>query len=270
MELEDCAFPLDSIACTADTDEAFADADWALLVGAVPRREGMERKDLLSVNGGIFTGQGEAIARNAGPLPGARRRQSVQHQRADRLNRRGAPRNVQGSMVRHDHARREPRPIAARVEGGRPRRRGATWPSGATTPPPSSPMRGTPRSAGGRLEVIADDAWLEARSSRTSSSAAPRSSRRAASRAPPAPRTPSSTRSATSRSRRGDLQLGDSRPAEGGYGVPEGLVFGYPLRASAPERSRSSRASSTASSRARIEATAELLEERAAVEDLLA
>src|SRR5687768_11422055 len=56
MELEDCAFPLlDSILCTSEADEAFADANWALLVGAVPRREGMERKDLLSVNGGIFT-----------------------------------------------------------------------------------------------------------------------------------------------------------------------------------------------------------------------
>ena len=66
MELEDCAFPLlESIVCTADTDEAFRDANWALLVGAVPRREGMERKDLLSINGGIFTGQGESIARNA-------------------------------------------------------------------------------------------------------------------------------------------------------------------------------------------------------------
>src|SRR5687767_5410854 len=52
MELEDCAFPLlDGIVCTSDTDEAFRGANWALLVGAVPRREGMERKDLLSING---------------------------------------------------------------------------------------------------------------------------------------------------------------------------------------------------------------------------
>ncbi|MGH2358507.1 MAG: malate dehydrogenase, partial [Candidatus Limnocylindria bacterium] len=66
MELEDCAFPLLSrIVCTADTDEAFRGAGWALLVGAVPRKQGMERKDLLSINGGIFTGQGSAIARNA-------------------------------------------------------------------------------------------------------------------------------------------------------------------------------------------------------------
>ena len=66
MELEDCAFPLlDGIVCTSDTDAAFDGVNWALLVGAVPRREGMERKDLLSINGGIFTGQGTAIARGS-------------------------------------------------------------------------------------------------------------------------------------------------------------------------------------------------------------
>ena len=66
MELDDCAFPLlEGVTCTSDTDEAFVDANWALLVGAVPRKEGMERKDLLSINGGIFTGQGESSARTA-------------------------------------------------------------------------------------------------------------------------------------------------------------------------------------------------------------
>ena len=59
MELEDCAFPLlDEVVTTSDTDAAFAGVNWALLVGAVPRKEGMERKDLLSINGGIFTGPG--------------------------------------------------------------------------------------------------------------------------------------------------------------------------------------------------------------------
>src|SRR4029077_14267386 len=66
MELEDCAFPLlRRILRTSSADEAFSGANWALLVGAVPRREGMERKDLLRVNGGIFTTQGKAIASNA-------------------------------------------------------------------------------------------------------------------------------------------------------------------------------------------------------------
>ena len=66
MELDDCAFPLlDNVVRTSDAAEAFSGANWALLVGAVPRKEGMERKDLLTVNGGIFTGQGQAIAANA-------------------------------------------------------------------------------------------------------------------------------------------------------------------------------------------------------------
>jgi malate dehydrogenase len=66
MELEDCAFPLlQRIVPTADLDEGFRGVNWALLVGSVPRKQGMERKDLLGINGKIFTGQGQAIARNA-------------------------------------------------------------------------------------------------------------------------------------------------------------------------------------------------------------
>lgn len=66
MELQDCAFPLlKKIVPTADLDEGFRGVNWALLVGSVPRKAGMERKDLLSINGKIFTGQGEAIAKNA-------------------------------------------------------------------------------------------------------------------------------------------------------------------------------------------------------------
>jgi malate dehydrogenase len=68
MELEDCAFPLVSaIVPTADLDEGFRDVNWALLVGSVPRKQGMERKDLLGINGKIFIGQGQAIAKNAAP-----------------------------------------------------------------------------------------------------------------------------------------------------------------------------------------------------------
>jgi len=66
MELDDCAFPLlTDIVATSDLDEGFKDANWALLVGSVPRKAGMERGDLLGINGKIFTGQGQAIAKNA-------------------------------------------------------------------------------------------------------------------------------------------------------------------------------------------------------------
>jgi malate dehydrogenase len=66
MELHDCAFPLlESVVPTADLNEGFGDVNWALLVGSVPRKAGMERKDLLGINGKIFIGQGQAIEKNA-------------------------------------------------------------------------------------------------------------------------------------------------------------------------------------------------------------
>ncbi len=66
MELDDCAFPLlKGVVPTANLDEGFRGVNWALLVGSVPRKAGMERKDLLGINGKIFIGQGQAIQRNA-------------------------------------------------------------------------------------------------------------------------------------------------------------------------------------------------------------
>jgi malate/lactate dehydrogenase len=62
MELEDCAWSsLVNIVATDDPLVAFKDCDVAVLVGAMPRREGMERKDLLKANAGIFKVQGEAL-----------------------------------------------------------------------------------------------------------------------------------------------------------------------------------------------------------------
>ena len=66
MELEDCAFPLvDGVVQTDDPHVAFADVNYALLVGSRPRTKGMERADLLSANGAIFTVQGKALSDNA-------------------------------------------------------------------------------------------------------------------------------------------------------------------------------------------------------------
>jgi malate dehydrogenase len=66
MELDDCAFPLlKGVVPTADLNEGFRGVNWALLVGAAPRKAGMLRKDLLSMNGKIFVGQGQAIQKNA-------------------------------------------------------------------------------------------------------------------------------------------------------------------------------------------------------------
>src|SRR6476469_11064455 len=66
MELDDCDVPvITEIICTDDANVAFGDADVALLVGAMPRKAGMERSDLLSANGGLFKPQGAALSRSA-------------------------------------------------------------------------------------------------------------------------------------------------------------------------------------------------------------
>lgn len=66
MELEDCAFPrLKRILCTSNVNEAMAGVNWVLLVGSVPRKAGMERADLLEINGGVFVKKGQAINEHA-------------------------------------------------------------------------------------------------------------------------------------------------------------------------------------------------------------
>jgi malate dehydrogenase len=68
MELEDCAFPLlTEMMATDKAEEAFAGADWVILVGGLPRKDGMSRADLIRANGPIFTGQGKAIDQSASP-----------------------------------------------------------------------------------------------------------------------------------------------------------------------------------------------------------
>src|SRR5437870_6833267 len=66
MELDDCSFPtLQEIILSDDPNKAFKDVNWALLVGSFPRKAGMERKELLGINGKIFVTQGKALAANA-------------------------------------------------------------------------------------------------------------------------------------------------------------------------------------------------------------
>src|SRR5947209_14825397 len=66
MELDDCSFPaLQDVVLTDDANKAFAGCNYALLVGSFPRKQGMERKELLGINGKIFVGQGKALGQNA-------------------------------------------------------------------------------------------------------------------------------------------------------------------------------------------------------------
>ncbi|MGZ8564246.1 MAG: malate dehydrogenase [Candidatus Limnocylindria bacterium] len=276
MELEDCAFPLlTEIVCTSATDAAFAGANWALLVGAVPRKQGMERKDLLSINGGIFTGQGEAIARNAADdcrvLVVGNPCNTNALIGSTAAARHGMPRDRWFAMTMLDENRgRSQLATKAGVPVSEVRDL-AIWGNHSSTQFPDA----WHATIGGRpaREAIADDAWLEGEFiANVQQRGAEIIKARGQSSAASAANAVIDTVRNVARPTGNQFSSAIVAPGSGGYGVPEGLVFGYPLRASAPgvveivpgiEHGEFARG--------RIEATAaELLEERAAVEDLLA
>ena len=275
MELDDCAFPLlESVVCTSETDEAFDGANWALLVGAVPRREGMERKDLLSINGGIFTGQGEAIARNA----------------ADdcRVLVVGNPCNTNAligstAAARHGMARKRWFAMTmldeSRARSALAARAGvrvstvrdlAIWGNHSSTQFPDAwhaTIDGRPAP-----EAVGDDAWLEGEfiTGVQQRGAAIIKARGQSSAASAANAVIDTVRN-VSRPTGEIFSAAIPAPATGRYEVPEGLVFGYPLRATEPGTVEIVQGiEHGAFARSKLEATtAELLEERAAVEELL-
>jgi malate dehydrogenase len=275
MELEDCAFPLlTDVVCTSDTDTAFAGANWALLVGAVPRKQGMERKDLLSINGGIFTGQGEAIARSA----------------ADdcRVLVVGNPCNTNaliGSTAAARHGMAKDRWFAMTMldeNRGRSQlaakagvpvsevRDLAIWGNHSSTQFPDA----WHATIGDRPapEAIADDAWLEgAFITNVQQRGAEIIKARGQSSAASAANAVIDTVRNVARPTGEQFSSAIVAPASGGYDVPEGLVFGYPLRATAPGSVEIVQGIEHGEfARGKLSATAtELLEERAAVEDLL-
>ena len=276
MELEDCAFPmLDSIVCTSEADEAFAGANWTLLVGAVPRKEGMERKDLVSINGGIFTGQGEAIARNAANdarvLVVGNPCNTNALIGSTAAARQGMPRDRWFAMTMLDENRGRSQ-LAAK--SGRPVREVhdlAIWGNHSSTQFPDA----WHATIGGRPapEVIADDAWLEGEfiASVQQRGAAIIKARGQSSAASAANAVIDTVRNLATPT--GQIfSAAVAAPATGGYGVPKGLVFGYPLRARAPGAVEIVQGIEHGEFAKRKigETTAELLEERAAVEELLA
>ncbi|MGZ8512397.1 MAG: malate dehydrogenase [Candidatus Limnocylindria bacterium] len=275
MELDDCAFPLlDRVVCTSDTDEAFAGANWALLVGAVPRREGMERKDLLGINGGIFTGQGESIARNAADdcrvlVVGnpCNTNALIGSTSAARL---GMARDRWFAMTMLDENRGRAR-LAARA--GVPVSDVhdlAIWGNHSSTQFPDAwhaTIAGRPAP-----EVIGDEAWLRGEfikgvQQRGAEIIKARGQSSAASAANAVIETVRHVTQPT-----GDVfSAAILAPANDAYDVPEGLVFGFPLRATARGQVEIVQGiEHDEFARQKIaETTAELLEERAAVEELL-
>ena len=277
MELEDCAFPLlDEVVTTSDTDTAFRGANWALLVGAVPRKEGMERKDLLSINGGIFTGQGTAIARTAADdcrvLVVGNPCNTNALIGSTAAAREGMPKDRWFAMTMLDQSRGRSQ-LAAKA--GVPVREVtdvAIWGNHSSTQFPDA----WHASIGGHAapEVIDDEGWLRGEfiASVQQRGAAIIKARGQSSAASAANAVIDTVR-AIARPLPGEqFSAAIPAPASGGYDVPEGLVFGFPLRATAPgtveivqgiehgEFAREKIATTTA----------ELLEERGAVEELLA
>jgi malate dehydrogenase len=275
MELDDCAFPLlESVTCTADTDDAFRGANWALLVGAVPRREGMERKDLLGINGGIFTGQGTAIARNAAPdcrvLVVGNPCNTNALIGSTAAARHGMSRDRWFAMTMLDESRGRSQ-LAARagVPVGEVRDL-AIWGNHSSTQFPDA----WHATIGGRPapEVIDDEAWLRGEfianvQQRGAAIIKARGQSSAASAANAVIDTVRNLASPTGQT----FSAAIAAPAAGGYGVAEGLVFGYPLRANADGVEILQGIEHDEFAREKIAATTnELLEERAAVLDLLA
>ena len=187
MELDDCAFPLlQGLVLTGDPKVAFADADWAILVGAKPRGPGMERADLLKDNGRIFVEQGKAIdevasadARVVVVGNPCNTNCMIAASQATRL---GPERFT--AMTRLDQNRAQTQ--LAQKAGVRGDRGRATSSSSATTRRRCSPTSPTPRSGqAGRARSSATTPGSRASSCPRSASAARRSSPPAACRRPP-------------------------------------------------------------------------------------
>lgn len=275
MELDDCAFPLlKSIVCTSSAEEAFTGANWALLVGAVPRREGMERKDLLNINGGIFTGQGEAIARNAAAdarvlVVGnpCNTNALIGSSAAARLGMSG---NRWFAMTMLDENRGRTQLASKAGVPVDAVRDLAIWGNHSATQFPDA----WHATIGGRpaAEVIVDESWLQGEfiASVQQRGAAIIKARGQSSAASAANAVVDTVRN-IARPTGTRFSAAIPAPASGGYDVPEGLIFGYPLRADAGKVEIVQGIEHGEFARGKIEATtAELLEEQASVEELLA
>jgi malate dehydrogenase len=273
MELQDCAFPLlRSMTRTSSPDEAFAGVNWALLVGAVPRKAGMERKDLLTVNGGIFSVQGAAIERNAAAdvhvlVVGNPCNTNCLIAAANAPN---IPADRWFAMTMLDENRGRSQLAAKAGVAVEEVRDLSVWGNHSSTQFPDfyhATIGGRPAA-----EVIGDEAWLQGEFMTTiqQRGAAIIAARGQSSAASAANAVVDTVRNITQPT--GELfSAAIPAPSEGGYGVPAGIVFGYPLRASAPGAVEiEAGIVHNAWAQGKVNATlAELLEERDAIRELI-
>ena len=271
MELDDCAFPLlAGIEMSSDPNVAFGDADVALLVGAMPRKDGMERKDLLSANGGIFKPQGEALAKSA--------RKDVKVLvvgNPANTNALIAMNNAAGidprqftAMMRLDHNRAISQ-LAARVNAPVSSIKKMTvWGNHSVTQYPDLSHCEVDGKAAKSL--VNDDAWIDSTFIPTVAKrgAAVIKARGSSSAASAANAAVDHIRSWALGTPAGDW-VSMAVPSDGSYGVPEGLISSFPCTCSNGKYEIVKNLPIDDDSRAKIDASvAELLEERDAVKAL--
>lgn len=272
MELDDCAFPLlQGVVATSSLDEGFRGVHWALLVGSVPRKQGMERKDLLGINGRIFVGQGRAIQKNA--APDVRILVVGNPCNTNCLiamnNAREVPAERWHAMTRLDENRA--RSLLARKAGADVSEVShvAIWGNHSSTQYPDfthANIRGKPAA-----DVVADEAWLKGEfiSTVQQRGAAIIKARGASSAGSAANAIIDTVRSVTEATAAGDWHSA-ALCSDGGYGIEAGLICSFPVRSDGRKLQVVPGLTLDAFSRARIDASvSELKEERALVSELL-
>ena len=272
MELQDCAFPLLSgIVATSDLDEGFRGVNWALLVGSVPRKAGMERGDLLGINGKIFIGQGKAIEANA--AADVRILVVGNPCNTNALiamnNAKGIPANRWFAMTRLDENRAKAQLALRAGAHASEVSNVAIWGNHSATQYPdfyNAKIGGKPVT-----EVITDEAWLKDTFIPTvqQRGAAIIKARGSSSAASAANGVVDTVRALTTPTPAGDW-TSVAVCSDGSYGVEAGLIASFPIRSNGSEWEIVQGVPVNEFSRAKIDASvAELKEEKALVSALL-
>jgi malate dehydrogenase len=232
MELEDCAFPLlEGMVLTSDPKVGFKDADWCLLIGSRPRGPGMERNDLIKVNGPIFTGQGRAI--NDCAAKGVRVAVVGNPCNTNCLiamhSARDVPRQRFTAMTRLDQNRAQALlGQKARVRAGAVKNT-LIWGNHSSTQVPD--FVNTTIDGRSAAEVIHDDAWLKGEFLKTvqQRGAAIIAARGASSAASAANALIDHVRDLVNPTPQGEWRS-VAVVSDGSYAVPEGLISSFPVK----------------------------------------
>jgi malate dehydrogenase len=271
MELNDCAFPtLNKVVATDDAKVAFKDCHAAMLVGARPRGPGMERKDLLLANAQIFSAQGKALNevadRNVRVLVvgnPANTNALIARANAPQLN----PRNFT-AMTRLDHNRALSQLAEKTGTHVNDIKRMTIWGNHSATQYPDLSHTTV---AGKAAKTLVDQAWIESYFIPTvqQRGAAVIKARGSSSAASAASAALDHVRTWFSGTADGDwVSMGV--PSDGSYGIPEGVIYSYPVTCQGGEYSIVQGLAVDDFSRGKMAATdKELREERDGVKDLL-